>query len=490
MYAERGYAPIWSDGEKLIPLSEELVRAIGDAATEGLYPPDYHYDRIVNLRLAMDRPPPEALPDLLVDLDLLQTDAFLVYASHLASGAVNPVTIDPEYMVDRPENQKDIASALKEALGTGALAATLRSLAPPQPEYARLKDALNRYRDLEGTSLRQLPGGTSIEPGERSDRIGALRVRLAVALDLGDAPPPEGDEALYDATLVEAVKKFQRRWGLVEDGVVGGATREALNEEPEELARQIAVNMERWRWLPNDLGERHALVNIAAFSIEVKERGETVLSMRVVVGRPYRQTPVFSSRITHLVLNPSWTVPETIAKEDVLPAVRKNVSYLEEKHLRVLDGWSQDAPEVDPRSIHWNSVSPQRYRFRQDPGPWNALGRIKFLLPNSNDIYLHDTPERSLFGKASRVFSSGCIRLEKPLDLMKYLVAHDTRLKLPEVEEVLASGKETILRLSDPLPIHILYWTAWVDDSGALNFRKDIYLRDEGVWKALRRQTP
>jgi L,D-transpeptidase YcbB len=488
VYARHEYAPIWSDGERLLPVSGELIRAIGDAAADGLDPRNYHFDRIVDLRLALERPLPQAIPDLLVDLDLLQTDAFLVYASHLTSGAVDPVTIDPEWLVERPDEERDIAGALDEAVRTGAVAPSLRSLAPPQPEYSRLKQSLARYRELEQTTLRQIPGSPSIEPGERSDRIRLLRVRLAVALDPGEAPAPETDDRVYDASLVDAVETVQRRRGLVEDGVVGGATREALNEDPEELARTIAVNMERWRWLPRELGERYALVNIASFSIEVKEREAAVLSMRVVVGRPYRQTPAISSRITHIVLNPSWTVPETIAREDVLPSVRKSVGYLGKNHLRVLDGWSPDAPEVDPKTIDWRSVSPLRYRFRQDPGPWSALGRIKFLLPDSNDIYLHDTPERSLFGRASRGFSSGCIRLERPLDLMRYLIANDPRWPLPDVEKTLESGDERTLRLTDPLPIHILYWTAWVDESGALNFRKDIYQRDDAVWKALRRE--
>ncbi len=297
----------------------------------------------------MERPISGSIPDLLVDLDLLQTDAFLVYASHRSTGAVNPVTIDPEWLVELSES--DAVSALKEALRTGAIAASLRALDPPQPEYARLRASLARYRALEAANLGKLPGGPPIKPEERSDQIQVLRVRVAAALDVGEAPAPEGDDKLYDGSLVEAVKTFQKRWGLVEDGVVGGATRESLNRDPEELARQIEVNMERWRWLPRDLGERHALVNIASFNLEVKEKQETVLSMRVVVGRPYRRTPVFSSRITHIVLNPSWTVPETIVRGEVLPAVRKSISYLETHHMRVFDGWSEGAHDLDPATI-------------------------------------------------------------------------------------------------------------------------------------------
>jgi murein L,D-transpeptidase YcbB/YkuD len=272
----------------------------------------------------------------------------------------------------------------------------------------------------------------------------------------------------------------------VQDGVVGGATREALNRDPEDLVRQLEVNLERWRWLPDDLGDRYAIVNIAAFDLDVVEQGSSALSMRVVVGQPYRRTPVLSSQITHVVLNPTWTVPERLVKEDILPRVRKDWGYLASMHLRVFDGWSDNAREVDPAEVDWSTVTPRRYRFRQDPGPWNALGRVKFLLPNSYDIYLHDTPQRELFSRASRVFSSGCVRLETPLALVDYLLAKERRWSPEEIERIFAEGKERFLRLEHPLPVHILYWTAWVEDDGTVHFRKDIYGRDERVSRALR----
>jgi murein L,D-transpeptidase YcbB/YkuD len=487
VYERRGYAPLWSEGGRLLDLSNELLDTIRGASREGLDPRDYHYDRILNLRLAVEHRGLNEPSDLLADIDLLQTDAFLVYGSHLFGGAVNPITIDPEWSVERPEI--DLVQLFEGAIREKRIVETLEGLAPTQVEYGRLRDALAHFREIRAESWPRLEGGPSLKPGDRADRVRLLRERLAMALESEESSPP-AEQDVYDARLVLDVIEFQRRHGLIEDGIVGGATLEALNLGPEARAAQIEMNLERWRWLPRDLGERHAIVNIAQFAIEVKEKGQVVLGMRVVVGLPYRQTPVISSVVTHTVLNPTWTVPETIVKEDVLPKVRDDVEYLATKHLRVFAGWSEDAPEIDPRSIDWRGVGPQRYRFLQDPGPTNPLGKVKFLLPNSHDVYLHDTVEPQLFQDASRIFSSGCIRLEKPFDLLWYLLRDDARWTAEDVRAAIESGKERVLRLSNPLPIHILYWTAWVDEKGRVHFRKDVYGRDEKLALALHARPP
>jgi murein L,D-transpeptidase YcbB/YkuD len=489
IYAAREYSPIWSVGDRLLPLADELLDAVRDASSEGLDPLDYHLDRILNLRLAAEHRGLNPPTDLLVDLDFLLTDAFLVYAGHLAEGAVNPVTIDPEWFIKRRE--VDLVSIFERAAGTGTIEETLRGLAPSQPEYTRLREALSRYRDLaRRASVPLLRGGSSIEPGARDGRVRGLRARLAIALDDSEVPPPLTETDFYDPDLVEAVRAIQRRYGLHDDGIVGGATREALNRDPAELAAQIEVNMERWRWLPDDLGSRHLLVNIAGFDLRAMEEGKTALAMRVVVGQPYRRTPVLSTRVTHIAVNPSWTVPETIAKEDVIPAVRKDVAFLERMHLRVFDGWSESAPELDPKRIDWSEAAPLRYRFRQEPGPWSPLGRVKFVLSDSHDVYLHDTPDRKLFARATRGFSSGCIRLEEPFALLDYLLKHEPPATAERVEEARAGEEERILALAEPWPIHILYWTAWVDDHGEVNFRNDLYRRDEPVLASLHARPP
>lgn len=489
MYADRGFQPVWSAGERLLPRYDDLVAALREAEAEGLDPLDYHYDRIVNLRLAAEHRGLNPPTELLVDLDLLLTDAFLVYAGHLSEGAVNPITIDPEWFLERKE--VDLVRIFEQAIAEDRIAESLLALAPSQPEYARLREVLTRYRGLaRQRPMPRIPGGSSIEPGARDGRVRNLRTRMSIALEDSEVPAPQGDEELYDPALVEAVRAVQRRYGLHDDGVVGGATRQALNREPADLVGQIEVNMERWRWLPEALGARYLLVNIAGFELEAKGETGPALKMRVVVGRPYRRTPVLSSQITHVVINPSWTVPETIETEDVLPEVRKDIGYLEKMHLRVFDGWAEDAPELDPREIDWSSASPHRYRFRQDPGPWNALGRIKFVLANSHSVYLHDTPDRKLFERETRGFSSGCIRLEDPFALVENLLADEPDSTVRRVEEAREASEERIIPLAQPRPIHILYWTAWVDDQGAVNFRNDIYGRDVPLLDALRARPP
>jgi murein L,D-transpeptidase YcbB/YkuD len=485
-YEKRGYRAVWTDSKGLLDVAEELRRALERAPEHGLDPLDYHFDRILNLKLAIERRGLNPATDLLVDLELLLSDALLMYASHLTGGAVDRFTIDPEWFA--VSREADLARIFEEAAATGRVGDVLDRLPPTDPRYARLKTALAHYRELDRRGApSRLGSGAALKPGARDDQVPLLRERLAMALERPFLASG-GEDDTFDPALVEAVREIQRRYGLVQDGVVGGATREALNREPEDLVRQLEVNLERWRWLPDELGDRYAIVNIAAFELDVVEAGSAPLSMRVVVGAPYRRTPVLSSQITHVVLNPSWTVPERLVKEDILPRVRKEPGYLASTHLRVFDGWSDDAPEIDPAGVDWSSVKPGRYRFRQDPGPWNALGRVKFLLPNSYDIYLHDTPQRELFARASRVFSSGCVRLETPLALVDYLLAKERRWSQQEIERTFARGEERFVRLEHPLPVHILYWTAWVEDDATVHFRKDIYGRDELVSRALREQ--
>ena len=483
-YEKRGYRPVWTDSNGLLDVAGALRRSLERAPEHGLDPRDYHFDRILNLKLAIEHRGLNPAADLLVDIELLLSDAFLMYASHLTGGAIDRFTIDPEWFA--VSREADLARIFEEAASTGRIGEVLDRLPPSDPRYARLKAALAHYRELDRKGApRRLPAGASLKPEARDDQVPLLRERLAMALERPFLAS-EGEDDAYDPPLVEAVREIQRRYGLVQDGVVGGATREALNRDPEDLVRQLEVNLERWRWLPDDLGDRYAIVNIAAFDLEVVEAGSASLSMRVVVGQPYRRTPVLSSQITHVVLNPTWTVPERLVKEDILPRVRKDRGYLASMHLRVFDGWSDTAREIDPAEVDWSTVTPRRYRFRQDPGPWNALGRVKFLLPNPYDIYLHDTPQRELFSRASRVFSSGCVRLETPLALLDYLLAKERRWSPQEIERTFAKGEERFVRLERPLPVHILYWTAWVEDDATVHFRKDIYGRDERVSRALR----
>jgi murein L,D-transpeptidase YcbB/YkuD len=293
---------------------------------------------------------------------------------------------------------------------------------------------------------------------------------------------------MFDERMEAEVKAFQATRGLEPDGVVGPATLEALNTTAEQRIRRIGVNLERWRWLPENLGDRYVLVNVADFKLEVIEQDRKVLEMKIIVGKSYRRSPVFSDRISYLVLNPRWHVPRNIAVKDKLPLIKKDPTYLAENRMKVFAGWGAETRELNPAQIDWSSVSAKNfpYRFRQEPGPRNALGQIKFMFPNRFNVYLHDTPSRELFDKNVRNFSSGCIRIQKPLDLAEYLLRGDPSWSRDKIQEELAKKRERTIKLPTPVPVHLLYWTAFVDDNKVLQFRNDIYGRDERLAKALK----
>jgi murein L,D-transpeptidase YcbB/YkuD len=314
-----------------------------------------------------------------------------------------------------------------------------------------------------------------------------LRRRLAATGEL-----PAGAEAaddLLDAPLAAALRRFQERHGLEPDAVAGRRTLSELNTPAALRARQIEANLERLRWLPRDLGPRRLLVNIADFRLELTEAGAPALTMRVIAGRQARRTPFFAGEITSILLNPPWTVPLKIAIEDKLPLILDNRDFFKEQGFRVLAPSGKGWREIDPADVDWTRLSESRfpYRLRQDPGPKNALGRVKFQVPNRHDIYLHDTPSRGLFARAERTFSSGCIRVERAVDLAVRLLAADPAWTRARVEETIAAGATVSVPLPEPMPVYLLYWTAWVDRTGALQLREDVYGRDTALIEALTR---
>lgn len=487
-YLRRLYLPAWSEEGRISQHARELAELICDVGAEGLVPAHYHSRAIEALLDQAERSSRRGPSDtVLAELDLLLTDAFLILSSHFLNGRINPVTIDAEWRAKRRD--ADPVGTLVKALETGSIASELRGLLPYRDEYAGLRSALARYRQIAADGgWPEVPDGPLLRKGDRGERVALLRTRLNRTADLA----LDNGSPLFDEELDAAVRRFQRRHGHIVDGIVGPNTLSSLNITAEERVRQIEVNLERWRWLPRHLGERYVLVNIADFNLKLVEAGETTLEMRVVVGRPYRRTPVFSDRMRYLVLNPSWQVPDSIAAKDILPQVQKDPEYLSRMNFRVLQGWGEREREIDPTTVEWGRYHAKRfpYRFRQEPGPMNALGQIKFMFPNPHDVYLHDTPARDLFAKESPTFSSGCIRLERPLDLAERLLAGTPMGSREALDRALQNRSEQTVRFAAPVPIHLLYWTAWVDEAGTLHVRHDIYGRDLLLAQALEAAPP
>ena len=470
-YAGRDHAPAWT-GPDCAQAIVELSGAIEAAATHGLDPDDYH-------RAALSG---TALCDS--DREIVATDAFGMLAAHLAGGRIDPVTVEPSWNARRPD--LDGVALLERALAENRVAATLESLAPADPLYAALREELARLGAIVAAGGWMVPGpGPTLREGDRGPRIAEVRARLvADGFAVADAADPE----IFDATLAEAVRAFQTRANLEADGVVGSRTLAELAQGPEARIGQVRANLERLRWLPADLGERHLLVDVADFRVEAREAGRTVRVHRVIVGREQRQSPSFSAPMTHVVLNPWWEVPRRLAVRDKLPQFQRDPGAATRLGFEAIDASGR---RVDVAGIDWQRYSPANfpYRLRQRPGPDNALGDVKLMLPNRHDVYLHDTPSRGLFARARRDFSSGCIRVEDALGLTEWVLA-GTGWDRARIDAVVATDAPTEVRLAAPLPVHLVYRTAALDADGRVRLLADPYGRDPVLVEALERAPP
>jgi Uncharacterized protein conserved in bacteria len=472
-YLERNFQPAWFD-ENLHPTSQALalIKVIAGIGSEGLLPQDYHHKRLQQLANApaMDY----------VDYDLLLSDAAANLSRHLLMGKVNPESNSPDWKAT--PRQRDLVEVMEQLTQANDVENRLQQLRPQQVRYVRLLKLLEQLNDKTPGDWRALSRSPAIKPGTSDARLPVIRARLQFWGDLaGDEPV--ADAAHYDDKLQAAVKHFQERHGLDVDGIIGAGTVDALNVTPATRRQQVITNLERWRWLADDLGERHVLVNIAGFELKVIDNNQTVMRKPVIVGRDYRRTPVFSDRIRYLVFNPTWTVPHKLAVKDKLPDIKADPGYLTRLGFTVFD---QQQNRVDPAQVDWSKITQRNFPYRlvQSPGPLNALGQVKFMFPNQYDVYLHDTPSRELFSKAGRAFSSGCVRVAQPLDLATLLLEGNGMTRA-QIDEIIAKGEQQTVFLKNPVPVHIEYWTAWIDSNNRLNFRNDIYERDPPLATAL-----
>ncbi|MBJ6137106.1 L,D-transpeptidase family protein [Marinobacter litoralis] len=485
-YQNRHYQPAWES-----PIARrELIQAIDELADDGLNPADYHQDALHDITQST-QDAPTRLPS--TELDLIFTDAFLLLASHLRDGKVNSQTLQAQWTVQ--QRQAPLQSALEQALQDETVYRTLQSFKPPAPAYQKLRDYRRQLSGLLGRPWPLLDSGPTIHPGDSDARIPTIRQQLRL---LGDLPAADGDthdstgeppeSQLYSGNLIDAIPAFQARHGLEPDGLIGRKTLEVLNTMPIERIRQIDANLERWRWLPDSLGDTYVLVNIAGYDMVLVENGEEVMHQRVIVGDPFRQTPVFSDRIRYLVFNPTWTVPRTLMIKDQLPKLQTDPGYLSRMNFKVYKGWGASRVEVAPDEIDWNALTADNFPYQliQQPGPNNSLGQVKFMFPNKHAIYLHDTPGQYHFNREQRTISSGCIRVERPFELAERLLTRNSSWTKTTIQQAREKTEPVKAVLDRSVPVHLQYWTAWVDKSGNLQTRKDVYGRDRRLVDALR----
>jgi murein L,D-transpeptidase YcbB/YkuD len=470
-YRSRNYALAWIEDSEPRPQMAELIKALWAAEHEGLDPLLY------NVSL-LDQRRQEASKGFLTKkgfeakeagaLDVWLTYVYMKYASDLADGLSDLSHADPAWQIKR--EAFDPRARLERALSSNAIADSLLELTPHNAQYRALRKALADYRAQASTGGWPTIPGMKLKPGQRHAHLAAIAKRLAASGDYRGSVPPDGRPAEYHDELVEAVKRFQRRHGLTDDGIVSAAVVAQMNVPIQGRIAQIQLNLERWRWLPRDLGERHIVVNIPEYRLEVWDRGQVPVAMRTVVGKQDTPTPIFNDVMTHVVFSPYWNVPANIAEGETLPAVLTDPEFLIRQNMEVLD---ESGNPVDPGSI--DVSDPGRYRFRQRPGAENSLGLVKFMFPNQFNVYLHDTPANSLFSRASRSFSHGCVRLEQPLALARYVLQDQPEWTEERIVRAMEGGEETHVKLKRPIPVYLGYWTARVSSDGELQFSNDVY---------------
>jgi murein L,D-transpeptidase YcbB/YkuD len=457
----------WTES-RLRTLRAEIERARED----GLDPADFLADELAH--------PERVSPG---EFELLASEALARLAFTLRYGKANPLALDSNWNYSRELGTTDPVAWLRAAITNDSLPTLLRSLRPRGPYYRALQDALSAQRGIAGRGgWPTLAAGATLKRGMDDPRVPLLRARLVASGDIDAAGA--GPDSVYDPALVAAVESFQRRHGLEADGAVGRTTLAELNVPVSARIDQLRVNLERIRWVFRDLAGEFVVVNIAGFGAAYFVDGEMRWSARAIVGRPYRQTPVFKDELTYLELNPTWTVPPTILRNDILPKLRDNPAYLREKKLRIVD---PNGGPVSAAGIDWRKVSAANFRYylRQDPGPDNALGRIKFMFPNAHAVYLHDTPARELFRQSERTFSSGCIRIENPLALAELLLRDPAQWNQASLQATIDTGQTRRVNLPRKVPIMLLYLTAFPDRTGHVQFRRDVYKRDARTLQAL-----
>ena len=473
--------PFWIKDDKPGPRAADILAVLKDAENHGLNPASYFVDKIDKYWGNRDVAG-------LVRLDIYLTLGMMLYVADQREGRMEPRKLDPRLFAGARDVEVDWEALREKAFESPDMKAFMEQQAPPFLQYRNLQKKLIEYRALAAKGgWPSVPAGKVLKPDIEDQRILTVRKRLVTT---GELPIENMDSAVFDELLVEAIKRFQKRHNLATDGVIGNKTLAAMNVPVSSRINQIIINMERYRWLKRLRDDSLVVVNIAGFEAAAGKPGKFDVRMPVIVGKAYHKTPVFSDTIKYVDFNPFWNVPNSIARNEMLPKLKKNPNYLGTKNMRIFLGWDPDSSELDPTTIDWNNVSKKdmnRYRIRQDPGPNNALGTLKIMFPNKYSVYLHDTPSQGLFNQERRAFSHGCIRMGKPAEMAAWVLGGEEKgWTVARVNEIVASRKRQVVSLERPMSVYILYRTAFVDpEDHTLYFYEDIYDRDQFLAKAL-----
>ena len=471
-YAAHGYAPLWVTAAGLNPKGAAAIAEIQKADDWGLEARDFALPQPVAAGAA---------PDALADAETTLSLAVLKYARYARGGRIKNPANDLSSYLDRSPQLLDPKDVLETIASAGEADAYLRGLHPKHPQFEKLRQKYLAMRSAAAAApIVRIPDGGHIAPGKRDPQVALLRQRLKVELPSNGATPP--DETFYDETLKAAVVAFQKEHGMAPDGIVGNATRAALNDVEVLTPQKILANMEEWRWMPDDLGDLYVWVNIPEFTLRILKNGTLIHTERVITGLPDKQTPVFSETMKMIVFRPRWNVPNSIKIKELYPSLARGGAYFEHANLRL----THNGRPVDPLSVDWTSADIRQFDIYQPPGDGNVLGDLKFAFPNKHDVYMHDTPTKGLFEEASRTFSHGCMRVRNPRRMAELLLAEDRGWDSAKIGDLIANGPENNeVPIDHKIGVHITYFTTWVDDAGQLQTARDVYGHEQRIKLAL-----
>ncbi|WP_215223153.1 L,D-transpeptidase family protein [Echinicola shivajiensis] len=486
-YSDRGFKEAWTKEGRLSSQTLALRDQVRKSRYDGLEPEDYYLEQIDHViqNFETEKMGENALQ--LAYIDLIFSESYLKLATDLYKGKTPQEAVKTDWQIQAKSIKVKFEEVLEKAIEDDSVGQSIRRFWPDYKVYANIRKSLRSYYEMVDSQKekpQKLAYKKLLKVGDSNRLISEIRSRLSGAEMTEDEG---GENELYDSALMKEIQKMQKRFGLNPDGVIGPETIHALNETPEDMIKRIAVNLERLRWLPDTvIKDEFIITNIANYQLDyVRENGlDTLFSSKVIVGKQYRSTPVFNGEMSYIVFSPTWTVPSSIVRGEMIPKIKKDPDYLSRNHMKIL---TYSGKEIDPVSLDWTKVSAKNfpYMIRQSPGAHNSLGLVKFIFPNKFNVYIHDTPTKSLFDKDIRAFSHGCIRIHKPAEFAKIILQDDPMWDMEKINDAMHAGEETTVMLKKKIPVVILYLTFWTDENGRDYIRKDIYNRDEEIAKTL-----